>query len=381
MKRDGPSSKQIKSRVALSTSTPDASVASTGKAKRSLLGWLGILLGGLLAGLAIGWLVRFALMPDPAIDRAQALELARAQIVQAEPLLQRVLERNPRDVEVLQALLSLYLVADRPAEADALLARWCELEPDNLKPVRLRFQIAVRVFQQETAIACGRLLLQREADPEPILRQLISLEIKAGLLDDATAHAQQGLTRRPGDAEFTYLLAHVHHLKGEKDEAIRILDRLLASKEPYWPAVLLRGTIYRESDQPTQAIPLLRRVLAEDPDHRNRQTARYQLAQALFRLNQTPEAEALMQQWQRYEEARRTLVDAYQQRDNLTLRLRAGRLLLETDQETDGLGVLQEVLKQQPDCAEAHRILADYFDRRGDRERARQHRQRLAAGS
>jgi tetratricopeptide (TPR) repeat protein len=317
----------------------------------------------LLVGLGLGLYLRNWLSPDPLLERVRALDLARAQHLEAEPLLKQLLNRDPTDVPVLKALVGLQMVADRPAEAEAYLAKWCELEPNNLAPLTARFEIAARVFQQETAIACGRELLRRDSGLNVIRRKLMWIEARAGQLDAAIAHAQEGFRRQPGDVEYQHLLAHAHHLRGETASAIRYLEAILNESNRYLPAVLLRGIIHREQNEPEQALPLLRSVLEEETNPKSRQKARYQLAQALYQLDQHSEAARLMAQWHKFEEAQRTVVDAYQQPENLELRLRAGRLLLESDQKAEGVAVLRQLLETDPTFTEARQLLENQDER------------------
>lgn len=342
--------------------------------------WLvifGVLLLGVLAGRMIRW------QSTAARDqvRGRALALAKAQKPEAEPVLEEVLASNPRDLEVIKAMVGVQMVADQPGKALDYLARWSELEPGNANPVRLRFEIASRVHRQEVALESGRRLLGMETNRIPVLRKLMWIEVSAGQLDAAWAHADEGLKLLPGDADFRYLQAHVHHLRGETTAAIGILDALLAGPAPPLPAVFLRGTIHREQKEAGKAVPLLRKVVKEEANGRIRQQARYQLAQALYQLGERGEADREMAQWQRFEQARQAMVDAYQQPANRELGIEAGRMLLETGQEAEGIGLLEEMLVRYPDAVEVHRLLAEHYERRGERERAVRHREQIRRGS
>ncbi|MFO0880213.1 MAG: tetratricopeptide repeat protein [Gemmataceae bacterium] len=373
--------KRRQSMVPGPTSAPATSPGSGSGARHAPRKWQPTVIVGLslvsltlLAGYAGGWLIRSQREAEKQTNRSRALKLAQSRRLEAEPLLTELVEQNPHDLEVIKALAGLQLVADQPAQAEGWLARWCDLEPANPVPLRLRFEIAARVHDQELALLCGTRLIEMEPDPDPVLRKLMWIEVGAGKFAEAVRHAEEGLKRKPGDPEYRFLLAHVKHAQGAWPEAVRILDELLSEPGAIPQVLLLRGTIHREQKQPEAAVALLRKVLTEKTAPRDRQVARFQLAQALFQLGKLDEAREEMTRWQRFEDARRALVDAYQQPDNQELRLRAGRLQLESDQTAEGVALLEAVLERDPTQREAHRLLADHFERQGDRQRAQQHR-------
>ena len=72
--------------------------------------------------------------------------------------------------------------------------------------------------------------------------------------------------------------------------------------------------------------------------------------------------------------------DSRQQPGNRALQVQAAETLLAVGKADEGLALLQRVLDREPTHAGAHRALADYYDKQGQPDRAKQHR-RLAAGS
>src|SRR6266849_3769216 len=89
-------------------------------APRRRVWWLAAIAGLAVVGLAAAafWSL------DP--DKWQGLELAnKGRFPEAEPLLQKALERHANDIDVLRAM-ALGKLATRPAEAEPYLTRWCE---------------------------------------------------------------------------------------------------------------------------------------------------------------------------------------------------------------------------------------------------------------
>jgi predicted Zn-dependent protease len=344
--------------------------------------WLvpGILIT-LMLGFGLGYVIRLKLKSAEHLHREQLLLQASSGQADSEPGLRKLLASNPDDLEVIKALLGLKLRANDSIAADQLLQAWSKVEPQSLKPLQLRFEIASRSQNYTLAVQLGDKLLEVQTDSIPLLRKLIALELAGGMLADAARHAELALQSEPNDPGLRLQRAQIYHQNGEPKEAIILLEKLLQNTPSNLGGHLLIGTIYREQNQPSLAVPYLRKALAEDPNSRTRQVARYQLAQALYQLDQQSEADRLMAAWHRYESARRLLVDAYQQPNNIDLGIRAAQQLLDNEQEPEGLAVLDEILRQQPAHSQAHELLAQYFEKRGDRQRALMHRQLARRGS
>src|SRR5262249_47558110 len=101
-------------------------------------------------------------------ERQDGLRLARAgRFAEAEPLLQRALERNSGGVQVLSAL-ALGKLGE--PDAEDYLSRWCELCPAEARPFRLRMDLRHRTGRGARAGAERlRLLGQALGDGQRVL--------------------------------------------------------------------------------------------------------------------------------------------------------------------------------------------------------------------
>jgi len=62
--------------------------------------------------------------------------------------------------------------------------------------------------------------------------------------------------------------------------------------------------------------------------------------------------------------------------DNVSLRHETGVIYLALGHEEEAARWFQSVLQLDPDHAPTHRVLADYFQKHGDAQRAEHHRQK-----
>jgi predicted Zn-dependent protease len=293
-------------------------------------------------------------------ERQRGLDLAlEGRIAEAEPLLLRAYERDRGDVEVVRTLaLGQKELGRLPVEAEPYLTRWCQLEPDNPQAFRLRLLLWMKLQRQDEAVADARRLLELRPGDQEVRQSVAFLLLVGGRPAEALRECRRALRSRPNDPRLRYLLARIYHVRGDRARAEAALDALLAERPGYTEALLLRGILHAEADHPGKAAPLLRRVVAQDSNPQNRQTARYHLGQALARLGKAGEAHAVLAQMQRAQALDRLLKDCEQQPGNLDLHVKAAGDLLEAGRPAEAAGLLRHVLARDPGHPGARRLLA-----------------------
>src|SRR5262249_33924437 len=137
-------------------------------AARKLLcrrGWLALALIAMatfVAGIAFGWPWLQA-----QLDSSDGLRLAReGHFSEAEPLLQRALPRQPDHLALVKALALGQLEANKFAEAEGMLQRWCDLTPHEAEPFKQRINLHLRLKRQAQALADAQQVLKLEPDQD-----------------------------------------------------------------------------------------------------------------------------------------------------------------------------------------------------------------------
>jgi tetratricopeptide (TPR) repeat protein len=317
-------------------------------------------------------------------ERAEALQAAHSgRFSEAEPLLRRALERDHDDLDAVKALALGHLGAGQLAQAEPYLSRWCELRPDDAEPFKQRMEVGHRraraatnaAEQQrlmEDAVANGQRALQLDPTDDPVAQEVVWLLLQVCRFDDADKLCRDCLRRQPDDPWLTYLHAKISHGRENLGEARTLLDTLLKREARFTPALLLRAVLYNEAGEPAKAVPLLRQVLALDRD--DPKEARYQLSLALARTGQAEEAQRLMAEVQRDNLNR--LLAATHNPDAPAVKLQRAEIYLAGDREEEALRLLAPLLEHDPGSAAAHALLADYYEHKGQPERAAEHRRR-----
>ncbi|HEY8505194.1 MAG TPA: tetratricopeptide repeat protein [Gemmataceae bacterium] len=275
------------------------------------------------------------------------------------------------------------LGAERLDEAGPVLDRWCELRPDDPEPFRLRMyrrhrsayrgtSDAERQQFQELALADGRRVLELEPGNDAVAQEVVWLCLAVGRFEEAERHCRRFLDRRPDDPRVLLLRARVCHARGANAKAGELLDALLGAHPATSRALLLRAAVHCEAGEPERAVPLLRRVIAEDPALANE--ARYRLSLALARAGRAEEAREMMAQVQRHNLEQVTARSGHAELP--AVRVWRAELLLAAGRDGEARDLLRDVLREDPGYPAAHLLLASHYEKRGEPQKAAEHRRR-----
>jgi predicted Zn-dependent protease len=355
--------------------------SSPGRRRWLLFGGLVAAVLALGAAACLGWLRQEARR-----TRQQALHLAQqGRFDDAEPRLRAALQRDANDVEVLKALALGLLGSERLDEAERPLTHWCQLRPANAQPYQLRMHLRHRTASQgkteaeqqrleELALADGRHTLELDPDDDRTAQDVVWLCLAVGRFEEADQWCRHCREQRPDDPWLVYLQARVCHARGENEQAGALLDALLSDQPQFTRGLLLRAVLYAEAAEPDKAIPLLREVIARDRSHQ--QEARYHLSLALARTGHTEEARQVMAEVQR--DNLEQLAARTGLADSPAVQLRRAELLLHVGQANEALSLLRAILEEDPGHAGAHFLLASYYEKQGELQKAAEHRRRAS---
>ena len=246
---------------------------------------------------------------------AEALHAAaRAAIAQGDgeralALLERAAAMAPKSVEVLIDLGRLLDAAGRSADAEASLRE------------------AVRVA--------------RDA-PGPRLALAFVLS-RQGKLDDAIVQLRKLLERDSGNADAWFNLGNMHRARGAFAEAARCFGRAAALRPADPDAAINLGLVLAQSEHLEDAAAALERFLAQGKGHPD----------AFLNLGQVRRALGSSEGARDAFEAALRLAPAH-----LGARVNRAIALAELDAEDAAEAEARSIISGQPDCAEAHLLLA-----------------------
>jgi predicted Zn-dependent protease len=164
-----------------------------------------------------------------------------------------------------------------------------------------------------------------------------------------------------------------------KQEAIGLLDRILADHPDDWQSLSERGWLAVALDRPAEAEPFLRRAYALAPPD---MPVLVRLADCLRSLGKQDEARDFREKAEALEaDMRRAsdLSDLVRDRrpDDPDLRYELGRVLLRLGKRNEGVHILQTALDKDPGHRKTHQALVEYYQSVRDYRQADQHRRFL----
>ncbi len=316
------------------------------------------------------------------VTRETALEWAllggsRGDHTSPELLLEDWAARDSPDaLLVLEALAQGYIHAYRLGDARQCLDRLLEREPGQVHALVMRGSLRQATGDEPGAEADYR--RAAEAQPDHVLarRRLGELLLRTSRAEEALRQFEH-LRPRPGGGAPAVLLglARCHRELGATDAARRELDELLARQPNHPDALLERGKLALAAESPAAAEGWLRRAVAAAPFSAQ---ANFALAQCLHRQGKDEEA-------RRYEAAHDRIVSDGKLLEEVKVRVgkspsdpaprvEAGRICLRSGKEREGLRWLLSALRQAPRDGPAHAVLAEYYERAGQRDLAARHR-------
>src|SRR5262245_10332744 len=276
------------------------------------------------------------------------------------------------DAESVRAQAVDYRNAGMLVEAEPLVERWRTLRPDDIEAHLMLIDVGVRLKRLPQAIEGARAALRLKPEAHDLRRQLAEWLYAVGRTEEADAECRRCREARPRDPGLIFLQANICFRLGDFQRAEPLLDDLLRGDPDSGPALMLRGGLYVETGQPEKAIPMLREALKKGGDGQLR--ARHYLSQALVRVGQSDEAKEVLAELQRQQTVE--IWEKYGRLDTVAYRLSMAEALLGTRQTGEALRLLDQVIKESPKCAAAHRLLAQHFEAQGELAKATEHRRK-----
>jgi tetratricopeptide (TPR) repeat protein len=279
----------------------------------------------------------------------------------------------------LEALAGSYQRMSRVVDALRYADAWVELQPDNPQAWFVRGNIHRQVGAWQKAADDYRRVLELDPDRTQARRWLAAGLLEIGRYQDALEHAEILHKLQPEDPDLRVRLALCHFRLGHDTEARALLDGVIAEHPDYGMALLSRGQLELKAEHFAEAEDWLRRAARVMPyDYK----AQWALADCLRRAGKTEEAEkqldhanVLKDRRQRQGEIMTHLMS--QRPNDPALQAELGTLYLQLGNPEVGEGWLLHALRIDPNQLPALEALADFYQQRGEAEKAEEYRQRI----
>jgi tetratricopeptide (TPR) repeat protein len=220
-----------------------------------------------------------------------------------------------------------------------------------------------------------------ELDPDliDVRLRVVEMLLDEKMAADAEPHLDRLVQQAPNDVRVRARLGMCRFLQGKPKEARQLMEAALPEMPNDASLLISLASLDIQEGRPVEAEQRLRLVLAAEPSDLE---ALFVLAPALQAQKKTAEAAAVLADHER----RRVLMG----RLNALLRDVAdsptatadnfseiGSLFLQMDRDSVARYWLDQALERDPTNASAHRALADYYEKKGDRDKADRHRKQV----
>ncbi|HZW33051.1 MAG TPA: tetratricopeptide repeat protein [Isosphaeraceae bacterium] len=339
--------------------------------------WLALVLNqGPEANREIGQATKLGL--DPALLRPLIgiFHARSGHLHEAEPLLtEAFVEKREPQVEVARELARIYLTSYRIVEASVVIDRWRALAPEDPQAYLWTNEVESR-FDAEPSMLIENYRAALERDPS-LDQARLGLAEQLGKIrrfDEAEHEYRLYLDRHPNDATALVGLGRNASQSGDLEQASRYFEAALKLDPNRSDALKELTRADLRLGRLAQACQRFERLLQIEPyDHETH----YSYAQVLKLKGQDARARAeselaerLRQEHDHIVQLRHNLKDPH----DVASRYEVAQWLLTHGHGDEGLKWTQEILRTDPRHLPTHRLLADYYQKRGNPGLANYHR-------
>ncbi len=320
------------------------------------------------------------------VNRDTALELAMFRVQQgdltdADPLQNLIREGHEGAELCIEALARGYIATHRNGSAMAALNDLIEREPAHPWAYYWRGTVWEALDRPGRAVAdYGQALELRPQQSDFRLRLALML-LQVGQTEKAGPHFDELLARRPDDPQVLLGAARFERACARPQRALEYLDLVVHDHPENAEAWAERGRAFRDQENGVEAVRCFRKAFELLP---RRYNIGFDLCTELYGLGQTQEAKALQE---RVEELKRQelyldklMARLEQETNTAPLRYEIGTIYQRHKLDNLALVWFLSALQEDPNHRPTHRVLADYYQRKGNAQAAEHHR-RLAGPS
>jgi tetratricopeptide (TPR) repeat protein len=279
---------------------------------------------------------------------------------------------------ILETLARAYMHQLRYAPAFDCLDRWIAVAPDSAEALRWRGWILERMNDHMGAMKDYEHALELDPDLVPVRLRIAELYLEKSNADEALPHLERLARQDPNRADVKARLGQCRFVQGEPEEARRLLESAVEELPNDSALLVTLSKLESQENHSAKAEQWARRALKVDPTDTDAEFALVAILQAQARWD---EADAALEEHRKHTKMLRRVAQLLQQEaarpgsdpDSLS---ELGALFLPTNEQV-GLFWLHRALQQNPAHQPSHKALADYYEQKGEKDKAAFHRRQL----
>jgi tetratricopeptide (TPR) repeat protein len=294
---------------------------------------------------------------------------------------------HPSAPLVLEAMVRAYVRMFRPTDAGLCLGHWLERDPENTEALFFRGLVNEQTGRRVEAVATYRQVLSLDPEFDQARARMCDLLLDERNGEEALPHLEYLHREQPDNFLVQVQLAKCLDLLHRQDEAVDLLDNLLA-RQPHHPEALAqRGIIAQRAGDDERAEAWLREAVRYMPGDKE---AQHQFYQCLIHRGKKDEAKKVEDQLNQIDQDLQGLEELITKKmprapHDAALHYEAGMIALRAGMVREAVRWFQSTVNEDPGHVAAHEALAHYYRHVGQHLLAKEHetkaRQAKEAGS
>lgn len=203
----------------------------------------------------------------------------------------RVLELEPENLEAMESMGRLYLMANEVEKAKELADKLLASDPSSVNYRVIRAGVAMRDKQLAQAITILKEVLAEKAFHEEAVVGLATAYMENGQLDEAKTLITDAIAHNDKSAIFANYMVNIAILQRDYDTAVVYLQKLREFQPDNENIVLRIADMYLVTDKGDQAVSFLEGELATSPD---KSALRSRLAELMYNAGKNEEGIAVI---------------------------------------------------------------------------------------
>jgi tetratricopeptide (TPR) repeat protein len=297
----------------------------------------------------------------------------------APELIAYVDHHHPETPLILETLARDAMHRLRYRDAYAYLSRWIEETPDAAKPYHWRGWVQERLSNPQHARQDYERALERNPDLTRIRLRVAEMLLADQKPVEALPHLERLIHQLPDNPEVQARLGQCRFVQGQTEEARRLLEGAVARLPEDLVLLLTLSKLDLEEGRPVEAEQWVRRALRVDPFDVE---AEYALVSCLQSQGRRAEAATALERSTKHRvlvaRANKMLLDeANRPSTDPDKAAELGSLLLQIGKDQLGVHWLEQALVRDPTYQPAHKALVEFYEQKGEANKAAAHRRRL----
>jgi len=285
----------------------------------------------------------------------------------------------PERALILEMLARAYMRNMRHGPAFTCLTTWMQVEPDAPEPYQWRGWVLERLNDWGGAMRDYEKALELKPDNVEVRLRLAELQLDHSDVDAAKINLEQLFERFPDRADIAARLGQLRFLEGDPDQARALLEAAVKEMPDDAPILIHLAKLELQANNSAKAEKWLRHALEVDPTDTE---AEFTLVAVLQKEGRDSEADVVRENHRKHtvllqKVSRIIQMEAEHPNGDPDDLYEVGALFLNSANERVGLYWLHRALQRNPEHQPTRKALAEYYEKKGDKEKAAEHRRQI----